>query len=123
MDIINANFGVSGKGKDEVTNKVKTEAWESVAKAVNAAGGPYRSVDRVRKKWTDLKSRAFAKFSANHNGTGGGKGVKYTKWEQMIIDMKADRNSNMLTGMDGYNTGSRAVSLSIFFAYNAVMLS
>lgn len=113
IDIIDANFGMSGKNKQEVNQKMKTDAWADVTAAVNAAGGNNRTVQKVRRKWTDLKSRALAKYSDNHNATGGGAARKYTKWEDAVIKLKEERKSKLLVGMDGYDTGSQNVSCPV----------
>lgn len=112
-DIIDANFGVSaqagGGKKVEINLQVKNKAWNEVAKAVVATGGVHRTVMKVHRNWTDLKSRALAKFMKNATMTGGGKPIKYTKWEQKVIDLKEQHKSKLLRGMDGYNTGKGQV--------------
>lgn len=71
-----------------------------------------RDIAEVKKKWADMKSKAVTKHNRQQeesNKTGGGRAkiIKIDKWEQEIIDMLIRRKSNLLHGLDGYDSGVR----------------
>lgn len=83
---------ISAKFSDVLTNKHKIEAWRKVKESVNAVGTSARTVEEIRRKWDDLKSRTKKKASdhkKNIIGTGGGEppADDLSEIEQKIIDL------------------------------------
>lgn len=51
-----------------ITRSRKTSEWESVCRAVNAAGSEQRTVPQVKKKWSDMKVQVKRKVAALRPG-------------------------------------------------------
>ncbi|ODM90792.1 putative nuclease HARBI1 [Orchesella cincta] len=66
---------ITGKFSPNLSKATKKEAWELITAKVNAVGGQSRSVDKVQKKWSNLRSSTkhiVAQNSRSITQTGGG---------------------------------------------------
>lgn len=52
---------VNAKFTDSVTNAKKMKAWQEIAELVNTVSPVGRSVEEVKKKWEDMKTRTKKK--------------------------------------------------------------
>ncbi|XP_067245457.1 nuclear apoptosis-inducing factor 1-like [Chanodichthys erythropterus] len=87
----NILFGTLSSG---INNKRKKYEWESLADAVNAVGSESRTVNDLKKKWSDIKvdvKRRTAAHRPRVGRTGGGKGVdELTPFEQRVASIIGD---------------------------------
>ena len=60
-----------------------------------------RSVEQIRKKWQDMKSRAFGKNGRNQLKTGNMKCEPLNETEILIVEHYQRKNSTRISGIDG----------------------
>ena len=79
---------LNAKFSSVVTQRVKITLWQEIATAVSACGLATRSVNEVRKKWTDLK-RAALKVSGETTKPlmGGDQVVEHPWFTDMVLDV------------------------------------
>ncbi|XP_052464014.1 nuclear apoptosis-inducing factor 1-like [Carassius gibelio] len=84
-------FGTLSSG---INNKRKKYEWESLAEAVNAVGSESRTVNELKKKWSDIKVDVKRRTAAHRQSvgrTGSGKGVdELTPFEQRVASIMGD---------------------------------
>ena len=94
---------ISSKLSDTVTCEKKKKVWLSITNSVNSCGVCKRSIENVKKKWEDLKSRTKAKgvfVNQEQTGTGGGKklNVQLTDLERRILGLLGE---TVIRGLPG----------------------
>ncbi|XP_045194611.2 myb/SANT-like DNA-binding domain-containing protein 4 [Mercenaria mercenaria] len=80
------------KFSDTVTNEKKGKCWREIVVKVNAVSCTERTMDEIRKKWSDWSSSVkvkASKFKTACNKTGGGKleSPKLTELEEKVISI------------------------------------
>ena len=84
---------ISAKFSDVLTNRHKTDAWKKITESVNAVGTSARTVEEIRRKRDDLKSRTKKKAGDQKrdlNKTGAGEAsedLDLSDIEHKIIDL------------------------------------
>ncbi|XP_045540155.1 uncharacterized protein LOC123722427 [Papilio machaon] len=77
VQLVAANTVIMSKATNAVTNKIKDEAWQSLASEFNSAISSFpRTTNQLRLKWENLKKSArkrCASMRSSLNKTGGGK--------------------------------------------------
>ncbi|XP_016341425.1 nuclear apoptosis-inducing factor 1-like isoform X2 [Sinocyclocheilus anshuiensis] len=87
----NILFGTLSSG---INNKRKKNEWDSLADAVNAVGSENRTVNELKKKWSDIKVEVKRRTAAHRQSvgrTGSGTGVdELTPFEQRVASIVGD---------------------------------
>lgn len=87
----NILFGTLSSG---INDKRKKYEWESLADVVHAVGSENRTVNELKKKWSDIKVEVKRRTAAHRQSvgrTGGGTGVdELTAFEQRVASIMGD---------------------------------
>ena len=116
VDEIEGNYQIiSAKFTDAVTNDKKNKVWIAITNNVNAVSCVQRTVDEIRRKWDDLKSRTKKKANdvkKDRQKTGGGEREEpdLTEFEQRVINLIGTTVVYGLKG--GIDTDDATVSVS-----------
>ncbi|CAG9793090.1 unnamed protein product [Diatraea saccharalis] len=76
LDMISKHNVITSKSTNATNNKLKEEAWKSIAQELSALTGEIRRPEQLRLKWENLKKAArkrSALIRQNNLKTGGGK--------------------------------------------------
>ncbi|MGH0145892.1 UNVERIFIED_CONTAM: hypothetical protein FKN15_027977 [Acipenser sinensis] len=83
------NYGrLFGAESARTATSVKRTIWQNITNKINALGVCERSVDVVKKCWTDAKRRTKEKCAPNRaaaSSTGGGPLQQLTSYETLIV--------------------------------------
>ncbi|XP_052237774.1 uncharacterized protein LOC127849088 isoform X2 [Dreissena polymorpha] len=96
--LINGNFSSTLSGKD------KDLAWEKIAEQINALGAEERTVEEIRKKISDTKTKLRKKERQRRlsmKQTGGGPAITLEKWEEKMIEVIGEES---IVGFGGVDT-------------------
>ena len=87
-----------GSFTNTITHSLKERLWDEITQKMNAVGKSVRTVKLVKKKWSDMTSRARNKAAAlkrHRNTTGKGgcvdPGDVLTPLEQQVVDIVGER--------------------------------
>ena len=85
--------------QNNLTHRMKAEAWRKVTEAVNARGVAMRSVADVKKKWKGVKSDT-TQAVRNQKKTGGGPEEKPAIYAELVFAIIGE-HSEGVHGIDG----------------------
>ena len=103
------------------TNKSKLAAWQKIATAVSACGFATRTVEDIKKKWSDLKRAAIScGAEARQPRTGGGPPPHRLWFVDSVLDVLGDATA-LISGIDGKKAMQWSMSIAIGIAIGIVL--
>ncbi|XP_039526127.1 myb-related transcription factor, partner of profilin-like [Pimephales promelas] len=97
----NVLFGTLSSG---INNKRKKKEWESLSEAVNQVGSESRTVNELKKKWSDIKVEVKRRTAAHRQSvgrTGGGTGAdELTPFDQRVASIVGDTLISGIVSVD-----------------------
>jgi hypothetical protein len=89
------------KLNNTLTVKTKQKLWEEITNRVNARGTTHRPIQKIKKKWSDLRLTAIRlRGKLKNPPTGGGPLPDIPWWHDMVLDILGEE-SCLLEGIKG----------------------